>query len=419
MADPMYETGAIFSNTMPAWQRAWYEANLLETLRTKSILLPTAIVKEDFSARQTGQIIYTEVYDTEPNWNSVLETQIWFKGGALDSRSVVITVEPYHYIMKFSDYNKLLYYIDNGRIPELVLEKIRQNLVDTLDILTRNAYLDHPHPFLMGKANRQAIAATDIFDPDLAELARVHLEERDVPGVFAVDDSDVQTILCYTTPRVIHDIRTAAGSNWLDVNQYVGTTRKFTGEVGSWAGVRFIRTNRLRLPNAGEVLAQTTLAADTVPGQGAAATVDSVYQVGQPNSVRYVAVNSVTDFAVGDEITIHKGTAGSSVDEKDGTQETRRIVAIDTTNKRLTFDKPLLKEHSAGDLVTKARTLHASIFVGGPSVVYGVAERPNIIRPPMIDDAMMIHRIGWRGMFKLQLFRPEYFEVVLSAGSED
>lgn len=414
-----YETGVMFTNQKPNWQRDWYEQKLLETVRMKSILVPTAIVTEDFTARQTGRIIYTEVYDTEPNWNSVLETEIWFKGGALDSRTISIDVKPYHYVMKYSDYNKTLVYLENGRLPSIITDKLGQNLTDTLDILARNAYLQHPNPNLMGRASRTAIQATDLFDPDLAELARVHLEEREVPGVAATDDSDVQTILCYTTSRVVHDIRTAAGSNWLDVNQYAGATRKFTGEVGSWAGVRFIRTNRLRLWNAGEVLAQTTLASGIVPGQGAASTVDGVYSPGQTNATRYITVSAVTGFAVGDMITVHKGNANEPVSELDGTQETRRIVSIDSTNKRIAVDKPFLKDHDAGDLVTKARTLHASFFVGGPSIVYGIAERPFVYTPPKIDDAMMVNRIGWRGMFNFQLFRPEFYELVISAGSTD
>jgi hypothetical protein len=30
---------------------------------------------------------------------------------------------------------------------------------------------------------------------------------------------------------------------------------------------------------------------------------------------------------------------------------------------------------------------------------------------------MMINRIGWRGMFKFQQFRPEYYELHLTAGT--
>ena len=46
-----YETGAMYTANIPAWQRQWYESALLETLRTKSILVPYCAVKEDFAAK--------------------------------------------------------------------------------------------------------------------------------------------------------------------------------------------------------------------------------------------------------------------------------------------------------------------------------------------------------------------------------
>jgi hypothetical protein len=220
---------------------------------------------------------------------------------------------------------------------------------------------------------------------------------------------------------VIHDIRTAAGSNWLEAQQYGGNARKFNGEVGMWNGVRFVRTNRLVLRNYGAVSQQTTLSAASAKGEGAAALVDTIYNVGRdPNAKRYITVAANTGFAVGDYVTIHSAAApgagaGKAPKEDDGTQETRRIVGINAL--QISFDKPLLKEHASGDFMTKGITLHASLFMGGPAVVFGVAERPTPIIPPKFDDLMMINRIGWRGMFKFQQFRPEYIEVHFTAGS--
>ena len=273
------------------------------------------------------------------------------------------------------------------------------------------------------RATREDVLATDLFDPDFGELARTHLEEAEIPGVAAVGDGDGATIVCVTTPRVIHDIRTAAGSGWLEVQNYQSTGRKFTSEVGMWAGVRYVRTQRNVLRNYGKVTHQTTLSADTVPGQGAAATVDVVYSVGQSTSTRYVTVADETGFAVGNIVTVHSKDAGDGAGhppvETDGTQETRRIVAIDAATNKLVFDKPLLKPHTAGDFVTVGVSLHASIFMGGPAVVYGVGERPTPVMPPKIDDLQMVNRYGWRGFLKFQMFRPEFIELHLTSGSTD
>jgi N4-gp56 family major capsid protein len=416
-----YETGAIFSGTLPAAQRTYYEAVLRDVLRTKSLMVPFCAVKEDFRARDTGQIVYSEVFDTEPNWNALSEQDIWLRGAYLDTRSQTINLEIHGDTLKFSDYAEITQYLNRGDLRGLVKDKIGQNQVDTLDILARNAFLAHPNKQFGGglRANRGAILATDLFDPDLAELARTHLEEAEVPGVVAVEDSDVQTIVCVTTPRVVHDIRTAAGSNWLEVNQYAGGQRKFTGEAGTWNGVRFVRTNRLMLRNHGAVGDQTTLTAATNPGQGAAATVDQIYSVGQAGSTRTIPVADVTGLAVGDYVTIHSTVngAGNPPLETDGTQETRRIVSIGALT--LSFDKPLLKAHASGDYVTKGITIHTSIFMGGPAVVYAVGERPTPVIPPKYDDMMMINRLGWRGFLKFQMFRPEFIEVHETSGSSN
>jgi N4-gp56 family major capsid protein len=422
-----YETGALYSSTLPEGSRTYYEQLLLQTLRMNSILVPFTVMKEDFAARDTGIINYSEVFDTAPNYNALSESDIWLSGAHLDSRSVQLALEIHGDTIKVSDYNELVNFWNNGDLTGLVKGKLGQNMVDYLDILARNAFLSVNSNYKMfagGNVNRFALEATDVFDPDYAELVRVHLEERDIPGIASIGADDVQQIVCITTPRVCYDIRNQADGAWLEVNEYAGGARKFSGEVGMWGGVRFIKSNRLKLANHGTVAAQGDLEADTVPGQGAAATVDTVYSVGQTGSTRTVELGSGqgASFAVGDVVTIHSasvavadGGGGYAPVESDGTQETRRIVSISTDN--IAFDKPLLKAHSAGDYVTKGVDVHASLFIGGPSVVYGVGERPHPMVLPPIDDLNMIRRYSWRGFLKFQMFRPEWLEVVESGGS--
>ena len=131
---------------------------------------------------------------------------------------------------------------------------------------------------------------------------------------------------------------------------------------------------------------------------------------------------SEVGFAVGDIVTIHSaalGGLGLAPLDSDGTIEHRRVVAVDAVNHRLTFDRPLMKPHATGDYLTKGVTLHASLFMGGPSVVYGVGERPTPVFPGPIDDLQMIHRYGWRGYLKFQMFRPEFLELHITSGSTD
>ena len=156
-----------------------------------------------------------------------------------------------------------------------------------------------------------------------------------------------------------------------------------------------------------------------MPGQGAAATVDTVYTVGQAAATKYITVDDETGFAVGQYVTIHNHDLGAVVLESDGSQETRRIVSIDTGNNRIALNKPLLKPHADDDYVTNAVDVHMTLTLGGPAVVYGIGEDPHLIQPPVIDDLQILQRIGWRGFLKMQMFRPEFFEVAESAGSTD
>jgi len=420
MADNVYETGAIFSGALPAGQRTFYEQLLLENLRTKSILVPFTVMKEDFRARDSGQIIYSEVYDTEPNWNPVLESTVWLSGAHLDSRSITIDLNIHGDVIKVSEYSELVNFWNNGDLRGLVNGKLGQNMVDYLDILARNAFLEAPYKqFGGGKADRASLTKTDIFDVSLVEEARTLLEERNVPGVSGIDDSNIQTLVCVTTPRVINQIRTAATSKWVEVQMYGRTGRIFNGEVGTWGGVRFVKTNRLWMRNYGTTVAQTDLAGATLAGEGAAALVDKVYTPGQGGAVkRYITVDvdPTTLFKVGEWITIHDRSLGTLPTAGDGTQETRRIESMNSAAKTIALDRPLMKPHADEDYVTYGLDVHSSIIMGGPGVVYAVGERPHVLNLPTIDDMAMIRRFGWRGFVKMQLFRPEMFQVMETAG---
>lgn len=414
-------TGVQWSSTNASWQRDYYSLLLLETLRTKSILVPYCAVKRDYAGANSGTIIYSEVYDTEPDWSPLTESDIWLRGAHLDSRSVKIDLEIHGDVLKFSDYSEIVQYINKGDIRGLVREKVGQNQNEYLDILARNAYASHPHKIYAEDAtSRATLAEGDLFELSMLDTMRVHLEENDVPGVTPVSDNDIATLVVGVTPRVVKDIRTAVGTNWHAAQEYAGSVRLFNGEIGMWNGMRFVRTNRLRLRNAGAVEHQTALAGATVPGQGAAATVDTVYTVGQAAATKYISVDSSTGFEVGQYITIHNHDLGAVVLESDGSQETRRIVAVDSGGaNRIALNKPLLKSHAEDDYVTHAVDVHMTLTLGGPAVVYGIGEDPHLIQPPVIDDLQILQRIGWRGFLKMQMFRPEFFEVAESAGSTD
>jgi N4-gp56 family major capsid protein len=409
------ETGQFLSTTTDQSTRTYYEKLLLDTIRMQSILVNFCRYKEDFGAKATGKMTFTEVLDAAPNWEALPESSVWLKGGHLDSRQVSLELEIHGDVLKFNDYADQVTFWNNGDLRGLVRGKLGQLVTDEIDHLALNAFLDHPSPYYTNATGtRASITATDVLTPTMIEDIVVDLEESNIPGVMTPEDGGSKSIVCVTTPRVIRDIRHNADSPWMEVNAYEQTGRIFRNEVGMWNGVRFIKSNRLHLRNYGEILAYTALAAAVTEGDGAAA-IDGVYTVGDSSATNYITVDDAAEFEAGDVITIHEvDSAGDAIDEGDGTQETRRIVSIDGNN--ISVDRPFLKAHSIDDQVTKGRDVHASIFIGGPSVVMGVGERPNIRILPKIDDLQLINRYSWRGFLKLQMFRPEYTRLMYSAG---
>jgi hypothetical protein len=426
-----YESGWIQSGTLPQGQRTYYESLLLATLRKLNIFVQFCLPKTDFRARDTGILTFTEVFDTSPDWSPIPEDTIWLTGAHLDSRQISITLERHGDTLKFGDYTELVNYWNSGDFSGLVRGKLGRNMVDYLDILAMNAHLTLPNVMYSDASitSRFDLTASHLYDPDRGGLARTHLEERDIPGIQSVDDADGQTVLAITSPRVVHDIRTnaAGGTNkWLEVIKYANPSLKMRHEAGAWDGVRYIKSNRLKIRNFGKVSNQTTLSNDTVVGQGAIATLQG-FSVGQSTSVRYVTVADSSGFSVGQYVTIHSqsvndadGSGGYAPARADGGQETRQIVAIDSGGaNRLTFDRPLMKPHASGDYVTKGVDLSPVILLGGPAVVYGVGERPTPVFPPKIDDHLMVNRVGWRGFLKFQMFRPEWGEIIWTGISDD
>jgi hypothetical protein len=127
-------------------------------------------------------------------------------------------------------------------------------------------------------------------------------------------------------------------------------------------------------------------------------------------------------------VTIHATRTAAygvtnGVDYAEGTAQTRRIVAKTTTPDRYVFDKPIMTDFTVSDggtyaYMTKARNIHASIFVGGnEGIVSGVAMPPRLHSPAPVDDFDMVQRFSWDGYFGYQVYAPEVFEVVFSAGT--
>src|SRR5690606_17210015 len=89
----------------------------------------------------------------------------------------------------------------------------------------------------------------------------IHLgmSEREVPYTRNPDGSaPFGNIICITTPGVLSDLRNEVANNskgieFINAMSYANATQLISGEVGTYAGVRFVQTNDACLYNAGEI----------------------------------------------------------------------------------------------------------------------------------------------------------------------
>jgi N4-gp56 family major capsid protein len=407
------ETGVITTNLLPESLRVFYEKVLLDTPRSKTIYRQFATTKYDVAARDAKQVTFTEVFDLHPAIGTLSEAVPFVEGAYLDGEQTTIAITEHGNTIKTNAFHATVQYWNSGNFRSLVREKLGWNLADSVDIMARNAFLTttnvHYSDAGAGAAptTRATIAADDVYLPDYGDQSRTNLESRDALGV-----DEEGSIVAIVHPRQARDIRKNS-SEFIDIVKYAKPVNLLRGEIGMLDGVRYVKSNRAKLPNAGATVAQLALDAASVKGQGG------------PNSdnkslLKYVQLPAASDlsaFAVGQEVTIHDHNLGTAVLETDPTAEHRVIVQVDDANDRLYFDRPLFLAHSAGNYVTEARDVYAVTMMAGPGVVWAVGLMPQVIVPLVIDDFGRIFRLSWYGIFDFHCYRPDFTEVWYTAAS--
>lgn len=409
------ETGLFTSSMLPMSYRTYYEAVLLDVLRAQTIYQGYARPIVDFDARDAKLITFTEVHDLHPTIGTLTEGVPFVEGAYLDGKQVSMTVSERGNVVKTNKFHNTTQFWNSGEFESLVREKLGRNLVESVEILARNELMQTQYAYYSDAGtggvptSRATVAADDIFLPDYGDKVKTNLESRNALGLQDGSNSVVGIV----HPRVARDIRVNAGSDWKDVMLYADPGRVLRGEIGMLDGVRYVKNNFARLPNAGATVAQIQLEGATVKGQGGPDSDDA----GLLNYVATTTAGDLSSFAVGQEVTIHKQTLGTSPLETDETAETRVITQVDDGNDRLYFDKALYLAHADNDYITTARDLYPSIFIGGPSIVWGVAALPSVVVPPIIDDFGRINRVSWYGIFDYKLLRDAHVEMYISAAS--
>lgn len=409
----------------------WYVPGLLATFRRRSVFRAFTPTSVDLStaANRARRLTYTMVYDFEPNTNVIDNRAMWVEPMQTDSAELSITTERHGHKVQLHKYDdSITYWTENGRqgLMPIIRDRMGQSITKVNDFLIRNAYLNgYNKSYMMGRrTNFNDIAATDLFDIDWALEAQLRAMTMELPGF----DGTLGSIACITTPGAIYNIQRS--DDWVELQKYTdaGLSRLFTGEIGSYKGVRFVTTNAMMLWNAGNIVQQNTIAA--AAGAGAGGADWATYRVGQAASVKYLQLDDFDsgDYNVDDVVTISdkrtsKWGVTNSADWEDGKTWTRIVKSVNAGANQIGLDRPIFWDmdtpKTGGEFgyVTRGRHIHASLFVCGPGgVVAGVTQPPKIYLPPAIDDYLSMWRMSWDEFYKAQEFRPEWFEVTYHAG---
>lgn len=416
-------------------QRTVYVPELLETFRHKSLFYGLVTYGVNLAAARTNRMVFTQVIDPEPNIGQLDNRAIWLPQIYLDSRSIEITCARYGDKIMLNKYDELItYWQENGQagLRRIIRGRLAPHMVQSLDILARNAFLSKTTVMFAGGASSfGSLQSDDTFE--LGVVRAVHLNADYQPD--PVDNP----IIAITSPSAIYTIRNDDTGEFISRVKYADARRLVNYEVGEYEGVRFAKHPTMTLWNCGEVLAQTTITASINLGDGApdpdsgstADKVDGVWMVGQSGATHYITVADTSDFEVGDLVTLHtyRPSSNGTMQVQNGVKFdhpeniVREVHAIPSST-RLVFTEPITVDYYQTDLgggvygyVTKARPVHACVFIKGPrGVVSGVLQPPQTYTPPPVDDTESIYRFAWDARMKYQQMYPRRFDVYFFAG---
>lgn len=408
-------------------------------------------IPHQFDVRATPidrSMIFSGFVHPHANFDAIAQRTQWLPSASVDTYSQEIFYKKYGAKMAFHEDDAFgTYFKANGKngVKWMVENGLGSILMGVLHMLQRNAFLlgavsgeNGAGYALYGAAGTGAdfsdIASTDRFTSDylLSMGEGLNLRNIDYMSPEAFD-------VLITSPVVPGQLRRETGT--VGQNQYIPIMSQadpaslgMRGIRGRYLNAQIIESNACVLWNCGPVLYQHSVTAPINERDGVDPNlkVDGVWRMGQYASAtsvkNYIQLDSVEGLAANQIVTIDAVRTNAygvenGVDFNSGTAQNRQIIHVDTANKRIVLDRPIL-EPFATDLgggvyayVTLGETVHASILLRDTfSVVAAVNYAPTPVWPPSIDDLMGIYRFAWKSLMAYQAFNPKGYEVAFTGG---
>ena len=326
-----------------------------------------------------------------------------------------------------------------------------KNVLRKHEILARNIFMRGPKTYWTYGGNATSFATLSGDDTfGIAPINAWNLRLGNT-GMPIVPGASASAKIVMIPPGAKYDffnaLPTATGSEasmWRDIAVYGDQTPILRGEVGQFKGVRFVEVANDRygynsnvLYNCGAITKQLAVTQPIRQGDGSpdpeSTMVDDTWYVGQKNVTHYIQLEDFAagDFSIGDIVTIHIKTSAAygvtgGVDTLDTQKIERKVALIDATNNRLSFDRPIMKDFTAGFVgksvtgntdgtfyayVTKAKHVGFGLVLGSRDGVQGRTYKAiEFYEPKAIDDFDSVYRATWDEIIGYNVQDPNMFE---------
>ena len=428
-------------------------------LRNQSCYTP--LVDWTDEPQMTGAMgtIVTELLEPDTNADPIdfMATSIDALG--VDSRSRTYSLNYYAGAVQLNRMSNMFsqWQKSGGRDWRPVLRSVLGNdVVRKHELLARNIYLRSPKDrwtYAGGATNFATIAADDLFNLDAVIDWNFRLGNTGSP---VIPGDAAKAKLAIIAPGVTYSVRkslASAASNeaqmFRDARLYAGDALNY--EVGTFSNVRFVEApsdrfgiNPAVLYNCGAISAQYGVTKAIKAGDGApdpeTTKVDEVWSVGQKAVTHYIQLEagacgtqtSDEHYSVNDIVTIHLRRTSlygvtNGVDPVDGTAIQRRVVAVDYTNSRLSFDRPVMANYDVPvsgasvsgategtfyAYVTKGRNIGMNLVLGSRGGVLGAVAQPiAFYEPRPVDQFEKVWRFSYDMALGHNIWEPNLFEL--------
>lgn len=283
-------------------------------------------------------------------------------------------------------------------------EKVARNAIEVADLRVSEILNAGTNVLYPGTdAARLDVGAADVLTGALIKRAVANLKADNVP---TFPDGTYHAII---HPGVVLDIQLdAADGGWIDANRYTGSTALMTGEIGKYAGVRFVESAKA---GAFPATAGTTSGGTTLSGGNITAATSATTDI--------ITSATAHGLVAGDRFRFRTLTGGAGL----VVNTVYFVIAANLT--ATTFQ---LSETSGGTAINfttditaatggKANDVYSTLFMGPESYAFGDwgTIETHITPPGGHDDPLKQSAlVGWKGYFGAMLIDeagPRYIRV--------